>query len=144
MLNAARAFFGEHGILEVETPALSAAAVSDPQIESIRALVQAQGDQPYFLHTSPEFAMKRLLAAGWPDIYQISKVFRDGEVGPRHQPEFTMVEWYRRDTAFQEMMEHTVAFIAHVLDRHDGIADATYLSYADAFQQYSEVDPING
>ncbi len=141
MLGSARAFFAEHGVLEVETPALSAAAVSDPQIESIRALVQAGGDQPYFLHTSPEFAMKRLLAAGWPDIYQIGKVFRDGEVGPRHQPEFTMVEWYRREIAFEEMMQHTVAFIARVLDQHTSLDDANYLSYADAFQRYAGIDP---
>ncbi|MCB1845523.1 MAG: EF-P lysine aminoacylase GenX [Halioglobus sp.] len=142
MLGIARDFFAEHEVLEVETPALSMAAASDPQIESIAAYLQARPGQDYFLHTSPEFAMKRLLCAGWPDIYQICRVFRDGEIGPRHQPEFTMVEWYRRGITMNEMMQHTVAFIARVLDLHEGMEQAHYISYTDAFRQHAGVDPI--
>lgn len=142
MLSRARDFFAEHRVLEVETASLSVAAASDPQIESIAARLQVRPEQDFFLHTSPEFAMKRLLCAGWPDIYQICRVFRDGEIGPRHQPEFTMVEWYRRGVSMDEMMQHTVAFIARILDRHEGLEQAHYLSYTEAFRQHAGVDPV--
>ncbi|MEX1266431.1 MAG: amino acid--tRNA ligase-related protein, partial [Woeseia sp.] len=117
MLGNARQFFADHGILEVDTPALSRSAVTDPAIESISASVTDDPGHDVFLHTSPEFAMKRLLCAGWPDIFQICKVFRDGEIGRRHQPEFTMVEWYRLNVKLWEMMQHTADFIAGLLPR---------------------------
>jgi lysyl-tRNA synthetase class 2 len=95
MLAALRAFFAARGVLEVETPALSPAGVSDPALTSVTARVESLGLAPHYLHTSPEFAMKRLLAAGSGDLYQICRVFRDDELGRWHQPEFTLLEWYR-------------------------------------------------
>lgn len=142
MLATARAFFAEHGVLEVETPALSPAAVSDPHIESVAVSLSAARGQPYFLHTSPEFAMKRLLCAGWPDIFQICRVYRDGEVGRYHQPEFTMVEWYRHDMTLQTMMQHVVEFVERLLEPRLATGDARYLSYRDAVQEAAGVDPL--
>src|SRR5271169_6678235 len=94
MLQLTRAFFKDRKVLEVETPIVSAAAVSDPQIESLATQVDGMA-APAYLCTSPEYAMKRLLAAGSGDIYQICKVFRDAERGRWHNPEFTLIEWYR-------------------------------------------------
>jgi lysyl-tRNA synthetase class 2 len=101
MLARIRAYFGAQGVLEVQTPVLSPAAVSDPQIESIEAL-PAHGPRR-FLQTSPEYPMKRLLCAGIGDCYQVCPVFRDGEAGRSHNPEFTMIEWYRLDFGMAEM-----------------------------------------
>jgi lysyl-tRNA synthetase class 2 len=95
MLAAIREFFATRGVLEVETPALSPAGVTDPALENVGTSVRSLDGRPQYLHTSPEFAMKRLLAAGSGDIYQICRVFRDDELGRWHQPEFTLLEWYR-------------------------------------------------
>ena len=135
----ARAFFAERGVLEVETPALAAAAVTDPQIESLRT--QVRGRQgPLYLGTSPEFAMKRLLAAGSGDIYQICKVFRDGESGRWHNPEFTIIEWYRRGHDDAALMTEVGDFVTALLSPHRLIAPAERLTYAAALQRHAGVD----
>jgi lysyl-tRNA synthetase class 2 len=93
MLSRVREHFSSQGVIEVQTPVLGTAAPSDPQIEPVAAL--PAGGPPRWLQTSPEFPMKRLLAAGLGDCYQVCPVFRDGEAGRMHGPEFTMIEWYR-------------------------------------------------
>src|SRR5580700_11370528 len=114
MLKTARAFFEQRGVLEVETPILSAAAVSDPQIESLTTRIAGvPGNR--FLCPSPEYAMKRLLAAGSGDIYQVCMVFRDAERGRWHNPEFTMIEWYRRGFDDVELMAEVEDLVARLL-----------------------------
>jgi lysyl-tRNA synthetase class 2 len=115
MLRAVRAFFAARGVLEVETPALSSAGVTDPAIESIVATVRSMGAAPQYLQTSPEFAMKRLLAVGSGDIFQLCRVFRDDELGRWHQPEFTMLEWYRVGWDEQRLMTEVVELIETAL-----------------------------
>ncbi len=115
MLGAIRAFFAARGVLEVETPALSGAGVTDPAIESIVAHARSLGPAPQYLQTSPEFAMKRVLAAASGDIYQLCRVFRDDELGRWHQPEFTLLEWYRVGWDEQRLMNEVAELIAAAL-----------------------------
>lgn len=105
LLETTREFFNSRGLLEVETPALVSHAVTDPHIDTVP--VTLAGGAELFLHTSPEFHMKRLLAAGAPDIWQLGKVFRDGEAGIRHEPEFTLLEWYRHDYTLAQLAAET-------------------------------------
>ena len=142
MLKRVRLFFQEQDVLEVDTPALSGAAVSDPNIESISASLALDRTRPYFLHTSPEFCMKRLLCAAYPDIYQVCKVFRDNEAGRTHQPEFTMVEWYRLGFDLERIIRDTLDFIATTLDDKTLPGSSLQLSYREAFLQYAGCDPL--
>ena len=115
MLAAVRAFFAARGVLEVETPALSSAGATDPAIESIVASARSLGPARQYLQTSPEFAMKRLLATGSGDIYQLCRVFRDDELGRWHQPEFTLLEWYRVGWDEQRLMTEVAELIEAAL-----------------------------
>jgi elongation factor P--(R)-beta-lysine ligase len=139
MLAATREFFAERGVLEVETPILSASAVSDPQIESLATKI-AGLPAPFYLCTSPEYAMKRLLAAGSGDIYQICKVFRDGERGRWHNPEFTMIEWYRLGFDDAALMSEVEALIGRLLAPYRRFEPAETLSYSAALQRHAGVD----
>ena len=139
MLEGARAFFSERGVLEVETPILSTAAVSDPQIESLATQIAGLPGRRYFC-PSPEYAMKRLLAAGSGDIYQICKVFRDAERGRWHNPEFTMIEWYRVGLDDAALMDEVEALIGELLAPSRVLAAADRLSYAAALQRHAGVD----
>jgi lysyl-tRNA synthetase class 2 len=143
MLTAIRAFFAQRGVLEVETPALSSAGVTDPAIESVAATVMSLGAAPHYLQTSPEFAMKRLLAAGSGDIYQLCRVFRDDELGRWHQPEFTMLEWYRVGWDEQRLMTEVEELVGVVLAAAE--PGATFRSvrvrYADALHTALGVRP---
>ncbi len=139
MLERARAFFDRREVLEVDTPALSRYAASDPQIDGHRVI---GGDaQTLYLQTSPESCMKRLLADGYPDIYAICHVFRDGETGRLHQPEFTMVEWYRHNFGLYTMAAETVAFIADLLGR-PALRDVETFDYVAAFEEFAAIDPL--
>src|SRR5690242_18857032 len=109
MLKKARAFFEERGVLEVDCCALGPRAAIDSNIDVISATVSQE--ETGFLHTSPEYGMKRLLAAGCGDIYYLGHVFRKGYIGRIHNPEFAMAEWYRLGISFAEMIEETCAFL---------------------------------
>jgi elongation factor P--(R)-beta-lysine ligase len=142
MLKTARAFFEDRGVLEVETPILSAAAVSDPQIESLATQIAGLPGRRY-LCPSPEYAMKRLLAAGSGDIYQICKVFRDAERGRWHNPEFTMIEWYRVGLDDSALMSEVEALIGALLAPARALGAAERLSYSDALRRHAGVDAFD-
>lgn len=136
-----RAFFAERNVLEVETPLLCHATVTDVHLQSFTtdylSNLQAQPEKLY-LQTSPEFAMKRLLAAGSGSIFQICKAFRnDGELGRLHNPEFTMLEWYRPDFTHHDLMQETDQLLQTVLKTKP----SEYLSYADIFAQHADINP---
>lgn len=135
MFQKAREFFSDKDVLEVDCPSLSKYASCDAHIDLIPA--QLMGNVACFLHSSPEYGMKRLLSLGMGDIYQLSHVFRDGEYGQRHNPEFMMAEWYRLAFSFEQMIEETLDFIHLFL----GKQPAEYLSYRDAFLYYAKIDP---
>jgi lysyl-tRNA synthetase class 2 len=135
-LAALRAFFAARSVLEVETPLLSRGASHDFHIDVFA--VPGGGEKPArYLQTSPEPHMKRLLARGWPDIYQIGKAFRLEEAGRLHNPEFTMVEWYRRGWKLRRMMEETVEACSVVA----GPREAVYLLYVEAFEAATGLNP---
>lgn len=143
MLSSLRAFFAERGVLEVDTPVLSVAAVTDPHIESFSTAWHGPGlaaGTPLYLHTSPEFPMKRLLAAGSGPIYQVCKVFRDGEAGRHHNPEFTLLEWYRPGFDHHRLMDEVETLLRELLG---GIAGGERLSYRDAFLRHAGIDPMD-
>jgi lysyl-tRNA synthetase class 2 len=141
MLQRLRAYFDAESVLEVDTPALSTTAVSDINIESLE-LRSELTNAPLYLHTSPEFCMKRLLASGYPDIYSICRVYRDGEAGRRHQPEFTMVEWYRLGFGLTDIIADTLKAIAMALDDSTLEDDILVVDYRNAFIKVCNVDPL--
>lgn len=143
LLDRVRLYFARCGVLEVETPALVRAAVSDVHLESLRVADDAaQGSTVGFLQTSPEYAMKRLLCAGGPDVYQVCRVFRAGERGRRHNPEFTMVEWYRRGFDQHALMGDVEALVRAALNGHRTMAASEHIAYRDAFARVVGVDPL--
>lgn len=140
-----RAWLDRHGALEVETPVLSACATTDVHLQSLATRYTgpgAPGGRTLYLHTSPEFPMKRLLAAGSGAIYQLCKVFRDGEAGRLHNPEFTMLEWYELDCDHHTLMELLAELVGVALAGHAPLASPEKLSYRDAFLHYAGVDPF--
>jgi lysyl-tRNA synthetase class 2 len=140
MLAGMREFFAARGVLEVDTPILSTSGVSDPQIESLNTRVAGMA-RPCYLSTSPEFPMKRLLAAGSGDIYQICKVFRDGERGRWHNPEFTMLEWYRLGFDDSALMNEVQTLAADLLSPHRRLLlPGLRLTYREALRQHAGVD----
>ncbi|MEZ5315523.1 MAG: amino acid--tRNA ligase-related protein [Chlamydiales bacterium] len=130
MLSHTRTFFAEREVIEVDVPILSRYGSVDPHIELIEAICLGER---VFLHSSPEYGMKRLLSEGIGDIYQISHVFRNEEKGAYHTPEFTMIEWYRCGFLFEQMVEETLAFI-HLFFSKKPIF--TYFSYRELFLHY--------
>ncbi len=144
MLAAARRFFSDRRVMEVETPALVQYGVTDVHLQNLRCISSALPATAGYLHTSPEYHMKRLLAAGAPDIYQICKVFRDAERGRRHHPEFSMIEWYRLGFTLEQMIAETCALIetlAAIAGNAPG--ETEQLSYRDAFLRATGLDPLS-
>ena len=141
MLQNIRAFFHARGVLEVETPILNPAGVTDPHIDSLQTYWRDKG-QAVYLHTSPEYAMKRLLAAGSGPVYQISRVFRYGERGAVHHPEFTMLEWYRPGMDHRQLMAEVDELVRRLLAEHVQLQATLLWSYREAWQQTVGVDPF--
>jgi len=139
VLQSIRAFFAARDVLEVETPILSRSAITDPQLESFKTQFN-QSD--YYLHTSPEFYMKRLLASGSGDIFQIARVFRIDEQGRNHNPEFSMLEWYRLGLDHHALMDEMEGLIKNVFsDKQENITFER-ISYQHAFQNILGIDPL--
>ena len=138
MLGRLREFFSTRGVLEVETPALSVAATTDLHLQSFSCRTAAG---TLYLHTSPEFPMKRLLAAGSGSIYQICKVFRDGEAGRLHNSEFTLLEWYRVGLDHHQLMDEVVALVTEALEGRLTLGAPEKLSYQEAFERHCGIDP---
>lgn len=142
MLAQVRAFFAACEVLEVETPVLCNAGVTDPHLANPVTTCLLPGDhgpRRLYLQTSPEYAMKRLLAAGSGAIYQIGKAFRGDEAGRYHNPEFTLVEWYRPGLDYADIMAETAALLEAVTGR---LAAVERVSYAEAFRRHAAIDPL--
>lgn len=140
LLARVRNHFAAEGVLEVQTPVLARAPVTDVHLASLSTRVAGYGE--YFLQTSPEYAMKRLLAAGWPDIFQVAPVFRDEERGAQHNPEFTMVEWYRRGFDLERLMSDCDRLLTSLFAGHRALAPAERVSYREAMRRHAGVDPL--
>ncbi len=135
MLMEARRFFSERKILEVDTSLLQKTACVDAHIDLFSCTMHGK---PWYLHSSPEYAMKKMLAKGAGDIYQLSHVFRKEELGTLHRPEFMMAEWYRIDESFDIMIEETLAFITLIA----GERQVRHLTYQEAFLEFLSIDPF--
>jgi lysyl-tRNA synthetase class 2 len=140
LLAAVRAFFAARNVLEVDTPALVRHAVTDVHIHC--ASVELPGHAaPLYLHSSPEYAMKRMLAAGSGDIYQITHVFRGDEISALHNAEFTLIEWYRCGYSMAALMAEVAQLAAELLALPASVR-VQYLHYAAAFERELGVDPL--
>lgn len=134
-----RQFFAERGVLEVETPLLCHYGVTDVHIDNIRANVDLGNTAAFgFLQTSPEYAMKRLLAQWGQPIYQICKAFRNDECGQYHNPEFTMLEWYRPQFTHHELMDEMDALLQRLL----ACSSAKRYSYQEIFTKHVGINPF--
>ena len=152
---AVRGFFAEAGFVEVETPALQISPGLEPHLKAFATVLHdplSRGALPRYLHTSPEFAMKKLLAGGMERIWQLCHVFRDGERGDTHHPEFAMIEWYRAGASYRDIMADCEALLRRVQEvagaeaflwrgkTADARAPWRYVSVAEAFQEFAGVD----
>lgn len=139
-----RAFFARRAVLEVETPLLSQGGTTDANIESFLTHFNGQrsaGESKRYLRTSSEFAQKRLLCAGLGDCYELGRVFRNGEAGRRHNPEFTMLEWYRVGWDHMRLIEEVVALIRAALAIVDKKPPVEKYTYRELFMRHLRIDP---
>ena len=140
-----RGFFAARGVLEVETPVLSEAGNTEPNIDSFSTAFSGHRDAGAprrWLRTSPEYPLKRLLAAGIGDCYELGRVFRNGEAGGRHNPEFTMLEWYRVGWDHLRLADEAVALVQQALALVGRRAQVESTSYRDLFLRWVGVDPF--
>ncbi|MDW7747343.1 EF-P lysine aminoacylase EpmA [Halomonas sp.] len=145
LLAEVRAFFARRGVLEVETPVLGHGGSTEVHLVSLSAeATTPAGRERLWLQTSPEFAMKRLLAAGSGPIFQLARSFRDGEVGRRHNLEFTMLEWYRPGFSLDELIEESAALVRRVLgrERGDEAGPLRRRRYRELFREHLALDPF--
>jgi elongation factor P--(R)-beta-lysine ligase len=139
ILKRIRAFFYARNIMEVETPLMCRTSVTDPFIESIPAFYQSHpshAPECFYLQTSPEYAMKRLLADGSGCIFQLCKAFRQGEIGRLHNPEFTMLEWYRVGFNQMQLIDEVDALLQEII----ACAPAERMTYRDIFLRKFDID----
>ncbi|WP_052191298.1 EF-P lysine aminoacylase EpmA [Luteibacter sp. 9133] len=144
-LGRIRAFFLERGVMEVETPMLSAAGNTDPNIQSFTASFTGHvdaGARERWMRTSPEFPLKRLLAAGAGDIYELGRVFRNGEAGGRHNPEFTMLEWYRVGWDDVKLAREVIDLLELLLVRAGKTFGVYETTYRGLFHDALGIDPL--
>lgn len=142
IFKAIRTYFYEEGVLEVDTPVMSQFGNTDPALLNFKARYHGPGrlyQQEMFLITSPEYHMKRLLAAGSGSCYYLGKVFRDGEISKRHNPEFTMLEWYRLDYNLERLMQEVITLIQCVAQRELMVERYSYL---EAFEKILKINPF--
>jgi Truncated, possibly inactive, lysyl-tRNA synthetase (class II) len=140
-----RHFFAERGVLEVETPMLSAAGNTDPNIQSFHTCFSGHvdaGPAQRWLRTSPEFPLKRLLAAGLGDCYELGRVFRDGEAGGRHNPEFTMLEWYRVGWDDARLAREVIDLLEKLLLEAGRTFDIVETTYRGLFHDALGIDAL--
>ena len=147
LLARARGFFAARGVLEVDTPVVVNAPVTDVHIHSARVTLETAAPdpgmrQPFFLHTSPEYAMKRLLAAGSGDIYQICHVVRSLERGRLHNAEFTLIEWYRTGCSLDALMDEVEALVRELLGPAGAARARERVSYGETFRRALALDPF--
>lgn len=143
MLSNIRTFFDEKGVLEVETPLLGNACGTDPSLSFFSTQFSFQPyEKKLFLQTSPEFAMKRLLAFGSGSIFQICKAFRNGESGKLHNPEFTILEWYRVGFTLSMLMDEIAELVQNLLSPFIKLGKEQRISYSEAFRLYTGIDPL--
>jgi lysyl-tRNA synthetase class 2 len=144
LLRKIRVFFAAKEVLEVETPLLCHGIGSDPNLDFFTARCNGPpGGERLYLQTSPEFAMKRLLAAGSGSIYQICKAFRNGEAGRFHNPEFTLLEWYRAGFDLSALMDEVTELLQYLGDAIPSWQHAERHSYSELFQRYTGLDALN-
>ncbi len=140
-IRAIRSFFSQRQVLEVDTPMLSTAATTDPSIDSFVTTTQgrnAEGPERLYLQPSPELFMKRLLVAGSGPIFQLAPSFRAGEIGPIHNPEFLMLEWYRPDFTMEQMMDEVEDLVTNFVD----LPSIERMTVAEAFQQVVGIEDL--
>ena len=138
-----RQFFLTRAVLEVETPLLGNSCGTDPELDFFTTDYCAPPLQrTLFMQTSPEFAMKRLLAAGSGCIYQIGKAFRNGESGRFHNPEFTLLEWYRVGFTLPQLMDEIAELMAVLFSGHRALKPTQRVSYQALFQRYTGLNPL--
>ena len=141
LIATVRAFFAARDIWEVETPVLGQGGSTDVHLMSLSTLARTdKGQRKLWLQTSPEFHMKRLLAGNSGPIFQLAKSFRDGEVGARHNIEFTMLEWYRPGFSLAQLIEETASLVTHVLPQSPG--PVVHYRYRELFRRHLAVDPF--
>jgi len=155
VMAAVRQFFADRGYIEVDTPALQVSPGLEPHLQAFATMLHDPRDgsaRPRYLHTSPEFAMKKLLAGGLDRIWQLAHVYRDGERSATHHPEFSMLEWYRAGASYRDLMDECEELLRRAQEAagtpelrwHGCSADARQpwrrLSVAEAFAQYCGID----